>query len=251
MSRFHRGGPAFLKPENALKRAEELIAVGQPRSALQTLHVSSDILHRLRLRCVFLIATGRKVMSSKELHSYQGSAILTRTGWAVAIQILTDDVLAPQDIITSKRHRTWHKVLEQIMTRYIDLCVELKKGREAKDGLIHYRNVCQHVNVSSLEEVIKYFLKTATDKAEEAQSKADLVRLTLLSPVIACLSQERHDVMAWSLRNSNCHIYCAFLTSDCLLLLNSFHHPPKLLITLATVAESGLGHRRLGSGCHS
>jgi hypothetical protein len=80
-----------------------------------------------------------------------------------------------QDIITSKRHRTWHKVLEQIMTRYIDLCVELKKGREAKDGLIHYRNVCQHVNVSSLEEVIKYFLKTATDKAEEAQSKADLV----------------------------------------------------------------------------
>jgi len=80
-----------------------------------------------------------------------------------------------QDIITSKRHRTWHKVLEQIMTRYIDLCVELKKGREAKDGLIHYRNVCQHVNVSSLEEVIKYFLKTATDKAQEAQSKADLV----------------------------------------------------------------------------
>ena len=80
-----------------------------------------------------------------------------------------------QDVITSKRHRTWQKVLEQIIIRYIDLCVMLKKGREAKDGLIHYRNVCQQVNVSSLEEVIKYFLKSATDKAEEAQSKADLV----------------------------------------------------------------------------
>jgi hypothetical protein len=50
--------------------------------------------------------------------------------------------------------------------------VELKKGRYAKDGLIHYRNVCQQVNVSSLEEVIKYFMKTATDKAEAAKSKA-------------------------------------------------------------------------------
>ena len=84
-------------------------------------------------------------------------------------------------MITSKRHRTWQKVLEQIITRYIDLCVLLKKGREAKDGLIHYRNVCQQVNVSSLEEVIKYFLKSATDKAEEAQSKADMVRFQLNS----------------------------------------------------------------------
>lgn len=81
-----------------------------------------------------------------------------------------------QDVITSKRHRTWQKILEQIMMRYIELCVELKKGRYAKDGLIHYRNVCQQVNVSSLEEIIKYFLKTATDKAEQAQSKADSVR---------------------------------------------------------------------------
>eukprot|EP00884_Botryococcus_braunii_P006913 jgi/Botrbrau1/16222/Bobra.0066s0008.1 len=107
-------GSQFQKPENALKRAEELIAVGQKGAALQTLH----------------------------------------------------------DVITSKRHRTWQKVLEQIMFRYVDLCVELKKGRYAKDGLIHYRNVCQQVNVSSLEEVIKYLLKSATDKAEDAESKA-------------------------------------------------------------------------------
>ena len=49
-------------------------------------------------------------------------------------------------------------------------------------GLIHYRNVCQQVNVSSLEEVIKYFLKTATNKAEAAQSKAAEVTYSRFAP---------------------------------------------------------------------
>ena len=72
------------------------------------------------------------------------------------------------------------------MFRYVDLCVELKKGRYAKDGLIHYRNVCQQVNVSSLEEVIKYFLKTATNKAEAAQSKAAEVGILVSFAVKCC-----------------------------------------------------------------
>ena len=40
------------------------------------------------------------------------------------------------------------------------------------DGLIQYRIVCQQVNVQSLEEVIKHFLKLATEKAESAQAAA-------------------------------------------------------------------------------
>mmetsp|Transcript_33594 Transcript_33594/g.54432 ORF Transcript_33594/g.54432 Transcript_33594/m.54432 type:complete len:1134 (+) Transcript_33594:97-3498(+) len=105
----------FAKPENALKRAEELIAVGQKNVALQALH----------------------------------------------------------DVITSKRHRTWQKVLEKVMIKYIELCVELRKGKMAKDGLIQYRMICQQVNVSSLEEVIRHFLELAEDRAKNAQSKAE------------------------------------------------------------------------------
>ncbi|PNY16546.1 eukaryotic translation initiation factor 3 subunit a, partial [Trifolium pratense] len=105
---------SFLKPENALKRAEELINVGQKQDALQTLH----------------------------------------------------------DLITSKRYRAWQKTLERIMFKYVELCVDMRKGRFAKDGLIQYRIICQQVNVSSLEEVIKHFMHLSTEKAEQARNQA-------------------------------------------------------------------------------
>lgn len=104
----------FAKPENALKRAEELINVGQKQDALQALH----------------------------------------------------------DLITSKRYRAWQKMLEKIMFKYIELCVDMRKGRYAKDGLIQYRIVCQQVNVNSLEEVIKHFMHLSTERAEVARNQA-------------------------------------------------------------------------------
>ncbi|PWA69667.1 eukaryotic translation initiation factor 3 subunit A [Artemisia annua] len=104
----------FAKPENALKRAEELINVGQKQDALQVLH----------------------------------------------------------DLITSKRYRAWQKTHEKIMFKYIELCVEMRRGRFAKDGLIQYRIICQQVNVTSLEEVIKHFMDLSTKKAELARSQA-------------------------------------------------------------------------------
>ncbi|MQM04648.1 hypothetical protein Taro_037450 [Colocasia esculenta] len=104
----------FAKPENALKRAEELINVGQKQAALQALH----------------------------------------------------------DLITSKRYRAWQKPLERIMFKYVELCVDMRKGRFAKDGLIQYRIACQQVNVGSLEEVIKHFMHLSTERAEQARSQA-------------------------------------------------------------------------------
>ncbi|KAJ8759643.1 hypothetical protein K2173_009290 [Erythroxylum novogranatense] len=111
----------FAKPENALKRAEELINVGQKLDALQALH----------------------------------------------------------GLITSKRYRAWQKTLERIMFKYVELCVDMRKGRFAKDGLIQYRIVCQQVNVSSLEEVIKHFMHLSTEKAEQARSQAQALEEAL------------------------------------------------------------------------
>ncbi|KAJ8426584.1 hypothetical protein Cgig2_018052 [Carnegiea gigantea] len=66
----------FAKRENALKRAEELINVGQKQDALQAL----------------------------------------------------------PDLITSRRYRAWQKTWEKIMFKYIELCVDMRKGRYAKDA---------------------------------------------------------------------------------------------------------------------
>jgi translation initiation factor 3 subunit A len=111
----------FAKPENALKRAEELINVGQKQDALQALH----------------------------------------------------------DLITSKRYRAWQKTHEKIMFKYIELCVDMQRGRYAKDGLIQYRIICTQVNVNSLEEVIKHFMDLSTKRAELARSQAQALEEAL------------------------------------------------------------------------
>jgi translation initiation factor 3 subunit A len=112
---FRGGGGGFTRPENALKRADELIAVGQSAAALQIL----------------------------------------------------------SDVATSKKHRTWTQNHEQIMLKLVDLCVESRKRSHLKEALMQYRNVCQAVNVASLETVVKHLLETATKRAEDACAQAE------------------------------------------------------------------------------
>ena len=67
----------------------------------------------------------------------------------------------------------------------------MKKGRVAKEGLLQYRNACQQVNVASLEEVIKHFLKLATDRAEAAQTaSASTAGLQVVDDLEADMSPE-------------------------------------------------------------
>ncbi|XP_075486556.1 eukaryotic translation initiation factor 3 subunit A-like [Primulina tabacum] len=111
----------FARPENALKRAEELINVGQKQEALEALH----------------------------------------------------------GFITSRRYRAWTRTHEKIMLKYVELCVDMRRGRHAKDGLIQYRGICQQVNITSLEEVIKHFMHMATEKAELARNQAQALEVAL------------------------------------------------------------------------
>ena len=77
------------------------------------------------------------------------------------------------EALTSRRFRTtWQKSLEDIAKRYIDLCAEKRRAKEAKDGLYQYRGICQSANSASLEEVIRHFLNGSENRARSARARA-------------------------------------------------------------------------------
>ncbi|KAI8973832.1 hypothetical protein BDF20DRAFT_978420 [Mycotypha africana] len=83
---------------------------------------------------------------------------------------------ALHDVILSKRSRSNPiTVMEPIMLKYVELCVELKKGKMVKEGLHQYRNIAQNTSVNSIEIIINKMLTLAEEKVAEAREKADKI----------------------------------------------------------------------------
>ncbi|CAH0713548.1 unnamed protein product, partial [Brenthis ino] len=75
------------------------------------------------------------------------------------------------------RNKKWaynwsESVLEPIMFKYLELCVDLRKSHIAKEGLFQYRNMFQSVNVGSLEQVIRGYLRMAEERTEAARQQS-------------------------------------------------------------------------------
>ncbi|EGE00052.1 eukaryotic translation initiation factor 3 110 kDa subunit [Trichophyton tonsurans CBS 112818] len=127
-----------VRPENILRRAEELIAVDQHASALTVLH----------------------------------------------------------EHVTSKRSRNSPIAsLEPVMVLFVELCVDLRKGKSAKDGLYQYKNIAQNTNVGTIEMVLKKFIELAEQKVTEAQAKADEIQQSLESNAGATSNIEDLDAI--------------------------------------------------------
>jgi hypothetical protein len=133
-----------IKPESALKRAD---GTEDPESIVHRL-----LANVLTLCFVELISVGQKSVALDVLHG----ALSNR-----------------------RRNDVWQKVYEDLVLKFIELCVELRSSKHAKDGLIQYRFICQTVNISSLEMVIKQLLELTQKAAEEAKAKAGLTTLDI------------------------------------------------------------------------
>lgn len=54
--------------------------------------------------------------------------------------------------VTSKRTRSSPIAsLEPVMLLFVELSVDLRKGKAAKDGLYQYKNIAQNTNVGTIE----------------------------------------------------------------------------------------------------
>lgn len=84
-----------------------------------------------------------------------------------ALQSLTE-------MFSSKRFRSAPLAsLEPIMIRFVELCIDMRKGRTAKEGLMQYKNIAQNSNVGSIEVVINRFIQLADAKVQAAQAQAE------------------------------------------------------------------------------
>ena len=110
------------------------------------------------------------------------------------------------DVLRSRKHRTWQKNHEDIMMKYLELCVELRRSYMAKEGIYQYRIICQQTQIKSFEDVVRKYLELAEGRAEAARGVAqaavvevdDLDQLQtpeniLLSAVSSEVSQDRTD----------------------------------------------------------
>ncbi|KAJ3834119.1 eukaryotic translation initiation factor-like protein 3, partial [Lentinula raphanica] len=97
----------------------------------------------------------------------QAESLLSVNQPHAALQILSE-------MFTSKRFRSTPVTsLEPIMIRFMELCVELRKGRAAKEGLMQFKNLAQNTNVGSVEVVVGSFVGMAEGKVREEKEEKE------------------------------------------------------------------------------
>jgi translation initiation factor 3 subunit A len=59
--------------------------------------------------------------------------------------------LLHEHVINKRTRNSPIASLEPVMILFVELCVDLRKGKLAKDGLYQYKNTAQNTNVGTIE----------------------------------------------------------------------------------------------------
>ena len=97
------------------------------------------------------------------------------------------------EVLSSRRNRTWSPTFEKIMIAYIDLCLEMNKPRDAKDGLHQYRNLSQSQAPGSLENVIRYLISQSESRCKEAKEAVEKAIEEKSGDVVAEGEEKKED----------------------------------------------------------
>jgi translation initiation factor 3 subunit A len=104
----------------------------------------------------------------------------------VAVQKHSSALNLLHEVILSKRARTTSiATLEPIILRFIELSVQLGRGKLVREALVQYKNIAQTTTITTIETVIKKFLELAKKKLEEAQKKAKQINLVQIDDLEA------------------------------------------------------------------
>ncbi|KAF9179162.1 eukaryotic translation initiation factor 3 subunit A [Haplosporangium sp. Z 767] len=118
-------------------------------------------------------------------------SVLRRADELIAVNQNAAALEALHDVIISKRSRSVPLAsLEPIMLKFVELCVSLRKGKIAKEGLHQYKNISQNTSIATIELVIKKFIQLSEEKVQEAQAKADQITLDGLDDLEATETPE-------------------------------------------------------------
>jgi len=99
--------------------------------------------------------------------------VLKRVDEYVAVGKKTQALEYVFDLLSQRKNRSWQPLHEKVMEKFIDLCVDSKDNRMAKEGLHQYRNLSQNQAPSSLENIIEYMLKLAEMRVKKALLNCD------------------------------------------------------------------------------
>lgn len=96
------------------------------------------------------------------------------------------------EVLTSRKMgRQWQPAHEQMMIKFIDLCVEFRESRKCKEGLYFYRNLSSQQNSQSLEKVVSYLVELSMKKAAEARARTESISIVQLDNLEDLESEEQ------------------------------------------------------------